>query len=102
MSHMKYIAGQKEHHRIISFLQKYGIEYEDRYGWKGRSSFTRYGGLRLFSHRYPALALPQSGIAQTGLQICQPCGPVTGDRAQETPASALRLTRKHKVGGASP
>jgi hypothetical protein len=38
---IKYIAGQKEHHRkisfqedLISFLQKYGIEYDDRYIWK--------------------------------------------------------------------
>ena len=38
---IKYIAGQKEHHRKISFqeefislLQKYGIEYDERYIWK--------------------------------------------------------------------
>jgi putative transposase len=38
---IKYIAGQKEHHRkisfqeeFISFLQKYGIEYDERYIWK--------------------------------------------------------------------
>jgi REP element-mobilizing transposase RayT len=38
---IKYIAGQKEHHRTISFqeefislLQKYGIEYDERYIWK--------------------------------------------------------------------
>jgi hypothetical protein len=38
---VKYIASQKEHHRkisfqeeFISFLQKYGIEYDERYIWK--------------------------------------------------------------------
>jgi hypothetical protein len=38
---IKYIAAQKEHHRtisfqekFISFLQKYRIEYDDRYIWK--------------------------------------------------------------------
>jgi REP element-mobilizing transposase RayT len=38
---VKYIAGQKEHYRtisfqeeFISFLQKYGIEYDERYIWK--------------------------------------------------------------------
>jgi REP element-mobilizing transposase RayT len=38
---IKYIAGQKEHHRkisfqeeFVSFLQKYGIEYDERYIWK--------------------------------------------------------------------
>jgi REP element-mobilizing transposase RayT len=38
---IKYIASQKEHHRkisfqeeFISFLQKYGIEYDERYIWK--------------------------------------------------------------------
>jgi len=38
---MKYIAGQEEHHRRVSFqeelielLEKYGIEYDERYIWK--------------------------------------------------------------------
>jgi hypothetical protein len=38
---VKYIAGQKDHHRtvsfqeeFISFLQKNGIEYDERYIWK--------------------------------------------------------------------
>jgi putative transposase len=38
---IKYIARQKEHHRkisfqqeFVSFLQKYGIEYDERYIWK--------------------------------------------------------------------
>jgi REP element-mobilizing transposase RayT len=38
---MKYIAGQEEHHRRVSFqdefielLKKYGIEYDERYIWK--------------------------------------------------------------------
>jgi hypothetical protein len=37
---IKYIAGQEEHHRKVSFqdeyrrfLQKYGIEYDERYVW---------------------------------------------------------------------
>jgi len=38
---LKYIAGQKEHHRkrtfqeeVISFLEDYGIAYDERYLWK--------------------------------------------------------------------
>jgi REP element-mobilizing transposase RayT len=38
---IKYIAAQKEHHRkisfqqeFVSFLQKYGMEYDERYIWK--------------------------------------------------------------------
>ena len=37
---LRYIAGQKEHHRkitfkeeFIAFLEKYGIEYDERYLW---------------------------------------------------------------------
>jgi hypothetical protein len=45
-------------------------------------------------------SLRKERVAQTGLQICQPCGPVTGDKPQETLVSALRLTRMRKAGRA--
>jgi hypothetical protein len=40
------------------------------------SSLSPLAGLRLPSDGYPALALPQSGIAQTGLKLCWPYGPL--------------------------
>jgi hypothetical protein len=52
---IKYIAAQKEHHRnisfreqFISFLQKYGIEDDERYIWKRRDSFTPAGAQIIF------------------------------------------------------
>jgi hypothetical protein len=47
-------------------------------------------------------SLRKERVAQTGLQICQPCGPVTGDKPQETLVSALRLTRMRKAGSRLP
>ena len=71
----------------------------ERITWTVRSQFFHpLEGLKPFSDRHPALALPQGGIAQTGLQICQPFGPVTGDKPQKTQPSALRLTRMRFAG----
>jgi hypothetical protein len=39
--HIHLLAQTEE---FISFLRKHGIEYDERYIWKWRNSFTRRGG----------------------------------------------------------
>jgi hypothetical protein len=47
----------------------------------GVISFTRRGGLGLYSDPYPALAPQKNAGLQTGLKLCLPYGPLTGNRA---------------------